>query len=138
MRCSTSPSGMPTATTSQIPVRSPRAAIASCSPASSSLERVGYRFVEAQRGPVADGGLPAAFPEPRARGLEVGGAEPLLDGARGLAVAMRGRRPGQSPGAFQVVVDGGDRRQAEESLAGDGCDDELAAEPQLGAERLTS
>jgi hypothetical protein len=64
--------------------------------------------------------------------------EPLLDGGRGLAVAMCGRRAGQSRGALEVVADGRDRGEAEESLEADGRDHELAAEPQLGAERLTS
>jgi hypothetical protein len=95
------------------------------------FEGVGDRILEAERRPVASGGVPRVRSVARSRILEEGGVESGVDRVVGSGVAMDVRGADEARGAVHVAVDRGDRGKSEESFARVGEIDRLAAELKL-------
>jgi hypothetical protein len=72
----------------------------------------------------------------RAYGLDEGRVEPGVHFVLWCVVAVGGGGAGEPGCAVGVVVDRGDRGQAEEAFAGESRDDEFAAEPEFLTERV--
>src|SRR5215211_8268052 len=111
--------------------------VAPAPPGSGSFEPVRERLVPTERGAVAYGRIPRFGAEPFARRVEVRRGEPRVDDVLREAVAMGARRAVEPRGAVEVVPQRGDRGKTGQSLRSEGENDDLAADLELLAKRVS-